>query len=105
MIISSRKRENSASVRVGCRDESLCVIISDEGKGFDPVAVWQNLESEQKFGLLSIRERLQHLGGSLDVESRPGEGVTISLIVPIGASKQVEKELLDSGFRYVRFIR
>lgn len=38
------------------------------------------------FGLFSVRERLAHLGGEMDVESGPGEGTRVTLTVPTTSS-------------------
>jgi signal transduction histidine kinase len=37
------------------------------------------------FGLAGMRERVESLGGSMRVETRPGEGVTLLLTLPLGA--------------------
>lgn len=52
--------------------------VSDDGKGFD-----LNNEVEGN-GLASMRERAEKLGGELSVVSRPGNGTTVSLKVPVG---------------------
>jgi signal transduction histidine kinase len=55
--------------------------VRDNGVGFDPVAVKK--EGFSKFGLFSIGERMQALGGSFEVESMPGHGTTARLTVPL----------------------
>ena len=85
----------SAAVKIAHQNESLRVVISDQGVGFNVGSVWEDAESDQKFGLISIRERLQHLGGSLKVESMPNAGSTISLIVPLEDKKKTKKEARD----------
>ena len=42
------------------------------------------------FGLFSVRERMQAMGGSLDVKSRPGEGTTITMVLPLVKSRPAE---------------
>ena len=55
--------------------------ICDDGVGFD----LQRLQAEGKrhFGLLTMRERVQSLGGRLEIRSRPGEGTCILAWVPL----------------------
>jgi signal transduction histidine kinase len=60
-------------------DRLMKVTVEDEGVGFDPEA------DSRGYGLLSIRERLNHLGGSIQIESSPGEGTRICLTVPVKA--------------------
>ena len=67
-------------------------IIEDDGCGFD-IANTSSVANDRGgggLGLLGIRERLGNVGGTLDVESAPGRGVT--LIVRIPVSKEHAKE-------------
>jgi signal transduction histidine kinase len=61
------------------------VRIEDEGVGFDP-AVLEEARSVG-LGLASVRERLELVGGRLDVESAPGRGTRITMEVPLHAAK------------------
>ena len=51
--------------------------IEDHGIGFTP-----DLDGAGGFGLAGMRERVQHLGGTLRMESRPGEGARVSATLP-----------------------
>jgi PAS domain S-box-containing protein len=73
---------NSACVAVSCPDENLVVTISDQGKGFDS-EVLAPTAAVNGLGLLSIRERARHIGGSLTIESKPGKGSRLTLKVPV----------------------
>jgi PAS domain S-box-containing protein len=52
---------------------ALYVEIGDNGCGFDEATIQPGL------GLISIRERAEHLGGTLEIRSTPGRGTTVSL--------------------------
>jgi CheY-like chemotaxis protein len=65
------------------------VVVQDHGAGFDVDAVLCN-KSGHGLGLFSIRERLNLLGGRLDVESTRGEGSNFRLFVPL-TQKQIEE--------------
>ena len=54
---------------------SLCV--RDDGRGFDPGAI-----GPESMGLRIMRERLERVGASLDVDSAPGRGTTITAVWP-----------------------
>ncbi len=56
--------------------------VSDAGVGFDPSLLADRAGTET-FGLFSIRERLDLLGGELHIESQPGEGSCFTLSVPL----------------------
>jgi len=61
----------------------LCITVSDQGKGLDAEALALEGDSGDQFGLFSIRERLQMLGGRQEVSSTPGQGTTFRLLVPL----------------------
>ncbi len=59
----------------------LTIAVTDDGKGFDPSM--EQLAAVKHFGLFSIRERMEALGGRLDIESRPREGTRASLTLQL----------------------
>ncbi len=73
---------DTARVRLGRRDNHVELIVSDKGAGFDPAAEPAPGQSGG-FGLLSIRERLNLLGGRLDIDSAPGRGSTFVMRAPL----------------------
>jgi len=66
------------SLRLWTEDANLAFSVQDDGKGFDPVTV------PQGSGLQNMRDRVEALGGSLEVRSMPGKGTTIQGRVPVG---------------------
>jgi PAS domain S-box-containing protein len=56
--------------------------VSDDGNGFDPKVVRAREGTTGGFGLFNIRERLELLGGGLEIESAPGCGSRFMLRVP-----------------------
>lgn len=71
-------RASKVVLRLTVAETSLSVEVTDDGAGFDI----HNTKRAHGFGLVSMRERTQAIGGSLHVESRPGNGTTISVVVP-----------------------
>lgn len=61
----------------------LFIQISDRGVGFDSTASRKHFTESDHYGLFSVEERLESLGGKFKVESAPGRGTTIRLIVPL----------------------
>ena len=60
-------------------DENVTRIsVTDNGKGFDPAVV----ENKQGLGLMLIRERVELLGGFLEIDSQVGKGARITFQVP-----------------------
>ncbi len=58
--------------------------VADNGSGFDVPDEDFPAEMRSGFGLFGIRERLKHFGGRLDIQSRPGRGTRVTIIVPSG---------------------
>ena len=64
------------------RDRDIHGLVEDDGEGFDPEEVGRATPS-WGVGLRSMRERAEMLGGSLRVDSRPGDGTTVEVSVPL----------------------
>jgi signal transduction histidine kinase len=60
-------------------EHRLDVLVSDDGKGFDPNA------GHSGFGLVGMRERIELTGGHLQIESKPGAGTRVLASVPLAA--------------------
>jgi signal transduction histidine kinase len=88
------KHANPASVKVALREvkkpEGPCIelAVSDDGIGFDPA----NEENQEGFGLASMRERIEKLGGNLEILSAPGEGTQIIACVGLVGSAETSQE-------------
>jgi signal transduction histidine kinase len=65
-----------ASVALALDDGRLRIDVADDGQGFDPTDV------AASSGLTGLRDRLAAIGGTLDVQSAPGSGTTLTAIVP-----------------------
>jgi signal transduction histidine kinase len=65
------------------RDGQVFVSVRDDGAGFDTRS-GVNGSSGIGLGLGSMRQRVTELGGDLEIESAPGHGTTLSLLVPSG---------------------
>ena len=58
--------------------------VVDDGVGFDSSAVaGPGTDAARGYGLSSIAERTELVGGQLQVRSRPGEGTTVTVTVPL----------------------
>jgi signal transduction histidine kinase len=70
-----------AQVHLSTEPGYILVAITDQGVGFDPERM-KRMERPPGLGLLSIQERASHIGGSLVIESKPGQGCRITLKIP-----------------------
>jgi signal transduction histidine kinase len=62
--------------------DALVLEVADDGRGFDPVA--RPGAPQGHFGLDGMRERVERIGGTLDVRSSPGGGTTVTVRLPLG---------------------
>jgi signal transduction histidine kinase len=68
-------------------DDAVVLDVRDDGAGFDPEIPGRDgspLAETGGFGLVSMRERARELGGSLRLESFPGEGTVVNVELPLG---------------------
>lgn len=70
-------------ITLGRIDAELHLLVEDDGKGFDAASV----DHATHFGLLGISERVTALGGSLEIDSSPGNGTRLSVSLPAPASE------------------
>jgi signal transduction histidine kinase len=68
---------SAAEVRLREAGGQLVVEIIDDGCGFDPST------ARRGAGLTNMEDRLDALGGTLDVQSGPGGGTTLRVSIPV----------------------
>jgi signal transduction histidine kinase len=79
--ILKHARVNEATVEVdGGGDDNTAITVSDTGVGFEESMIGAG--EPGKFGLFSIKERFETMGGQLLIDSAPGKGSRITISVP-----------------------
>jgi signal transduction histidine kinase len=64
--------------------DNLAVLeMHDNGVGFDPPNDWLSLARHGHLGLVGIRERADAIGGEVEIQSHPGRGTNLRVIVPL----------------------
>lgn len=66
-----------------CTPEEIRFSIRDNGWGFDPSKVLQRADAAAPLGLTNIVERAWLCGGDVSLESKPGEGATVEVRIPL----------------------
>ncbi len=77
----------------GPPDPVLYLDVRDDGVGAAPAA----LQDPQSFGVMGMRERAGHFGGRLSIDSAPGQGTRVRLVMPLGSSEGVPGEARPEG--------
>ena len=89
LLLNVVKHSGSNVATVALRpgpDGTVELVVEDHGRGFSPSA--GEKRSLGGFGLFSIRERLELLGGSSRIESKPGNGARVTLVIPSRAADE-----------------
>jgi PAS domain S-box-containing protein len=63
-------------------DGHLVVTVKDGGRGFDPDEIITRNDERKRFGLFSVRERTEAMGGRLELTSVSNQGTCATLVVP-----------------------
>ena len=65
--------------------DEVALDVVDDGVGFDPRAAQREEVDGIAFGLRAMRQRAERQGGSIEIESAPGEGTAVSVRIPVEA--------------------
>ena len=85
LLFNVIRHAQAKKVKVSIRkvDERIHVTVEDDGWGFDSAKVSEMAVKTGSFGLFSVRQRLELLGGRLDIESAPGHGCKVTITAPL----------------------
>jgi len=83
-LSNSRKHGSASEVKVAIdmNESQAHVIITDDGMGFDSSRLGGADADSSHFGLAFMRERMHQIGGSMEIDSKPGVGTVLKLDVP-----------------------
>ena len=70
------------TISVTSANNQIRIDVVDDGTGFNIADITGKGIENSGFGLASIRERIGELGGRLDFSSSPGQGTTVSVVIP-----------------------
>jgi signal transduction histidine kinase len=74
----------TATVSLTYQPDVVSLDVRDDGSGFDPRRV--TAAGPRGRGLAGIRDRAEQFGGTLTVETAPGEGTALAFTIPLGGS-------------------
>ena len=94
LLINVAKHANAKNVIVSTRraDNQIEVSVEDDGIGFDTLQVRSPHYGTDGFGLFNIRERLGHIGGHFELESKHKHGTRVTLAAPIDLQNEQDRE-------------
>jgi signal transduction histidine kinase len=78
-------------VRIQDADGLMQIVVRDDGVGCEPPETGKSMSKSGGFGLFNVREQLDYLGGNLTIESAPGKGTRVVVVVPLRGSRGAKK--------------
>lgn len=80
-------RADEATIELTAQGSRARLVVSDDGRGFDPDAVARAAPAgtRDSFGLTATRQRVEALGGTMQVRSAPAAGTTLTVEVEVPA--------------------
>jgi len=81
--IAKHSQANQAYVSLWRENNTLQITVEDNGIGMAPAQISTIGQTAAGFGLFNIRERLNHLGGKMDIQSKIEKGTKITLFAPL----------------------
>jgi signal transduction histidine kinase len=83
-LANAAKHSGSAevSVRIRAERKRLRIEVEDRGQGIE-----QADDEERHFGLRLMRDRAEEIGGTIEIESKPGTGTRVVAVLPVGGGR------------------
>ena len=100
-IIKYAKAEN-IKITICYSSENIKITINDDGIGFDQDTIFTNKKIGEMAGLKNMRQRAESLDGKLTIESTPGKGTALKVLIPIN-NKFTENDQSSTGRRSQAF--
>jgi signal transduction histidine kinase len=100
-IIKYATAEN-IKITISYSKENIKILIKDDGIGFDPNTIFTNKKIGEMAGLKNMRQRAESLEGQLTIESTPGKGTLLKVIIPLN-TKISENDQSSIGRRSQAF--
>lgn len=72
----------NVDILLSYQKEHLLLRIKDNGKGFSLLEAMMKAQKEPHFGILQMNDAAERIGASLQIDSKPGQGTELSMIVP-----------------------
>jgi len=84
-ISNARKYAKAEQIRidVALREGQVWARVADNGEGFDLEATQAGYNQRGSFGMINLHERAELVGGRLTIQSQPGKGTAVTVLIPI----------------------
>ncbi len=90
--IGKHAAPNRVEIAVAREDSKIVIKIKDDGRGFSMPEVLDGKGRKKGMGLLALAERVNLVGGTLDLKSRENRGTSLTIVIPLQESANMEKK-------------
>ena len=90
--IAKHAAASRVAVTVTREEEQLRVEVADNGQGFVPDVDTERPRRRSGIGLVSMRERAELLGGTLEIDTSPGQGTRLTARIPLWQEENGEEQ-------------
>ena len=94
--VVKHSRASKVKVSIGNVDSQIHICVEDNGVGFEPTKVTSVDPKTGGFGLFSIRERLEQLGGRFEIKAAPGTGCRVTIAAPLKQTEGTNNQKSDN---------
>ena len=81
--IAKHAKADRIKVAIARANDDIQISVEDNGKGFDASSLNARSSRPKGLGLFSVRERLTHIGGKIEIESARSKGTRVTLLAPL----------------------
>jgi signal transduction histidine kinase len=92
--IAAHAQAQRAQIQINFKPIYVHVVVEDDGAGFAPEEVLATTVGQM--GLIGMRERIQSVGGRVEINSTPGEGTRIVFDVPLSPEPELQSTVYQS---------
>ena len=84
LLINAVKHGKAKNVKVSLKwkEDKIRICVDDDGVGFELLEAGASKDKKSGYGLFSIKEHLSHIGGYIDIKSKPNHGTQVVLVAP-----------------------
>jgi signal transduction histidine kinase len=97
LVFNAVKHAKAENLQVSVKqdEENIKVNVTDDGIGFDSETIGREGSKSGGFGLFSIRERIKIWGGTIEIDSQPNKGTSVTMTISLRNHMDNEKRSLQ----------
>ena len=86
-VLNAARHAHAHTIRmhVEFAPDRVALRVADDGQGFDPEQAAE--ESSDHYGITTMRERAEQVGGRVTITSQPGRGTVVEAVVPVSEAE------------------